>query len=292
MSTRSKTRRDWVLLHRATSTALDRCLPARRTSPGVGQRSSAWRRLPRSPAFGDNRAANLGVVAAFGFDQGRHSMLVDKRVVERPAGAPIRLVGDTGLSSDQYPTRGVARIHLLAGEQLRVAGDELLKRILFVERFLLKLTQCRRFPRSRRGCRFVQSFSILSLPGTSRGPNLQPTTNSPHPPIQPRQPTSPTRPDTHSPSPQMNPLVPLQAANHLKQVPRLRISRRSKHPHSGSWPIWRCASPAPRSRSSRCVVAQNDLARVHIATQQAFDASWSSARRNAGSFCAAPALSP
>ena len=86
----------------------------------------------------DDGPADLGIRGALHLDQGRYRVLVDDQVIDRPAAARSRRLGDPLLAGDENPAAGVVGLDLLPVEQLGVIGDQRLEIILRREGLLLE----------------------------------------------------------------------------------------------------------------------------------------------------------
>ena len=65
--------------------------------------------------------------------EGRHAVLVEEQVVDRPAAGAVQRIGDAHLAPDQEPSPGRLAVDLAAGQELRVARQEILEDVFGVE---------------------------------------------------------------------------------------------------------------------------------------------------------------
>jgi hypothetical protein len=88
----------------------------------------------------DDGPPNARIGAALDLDEGGNALLVEEQVIEAPAVAPVGVLADAHLSSDQQPA--LARFAaLVAYEQIRMIGEQLLQDALGVVALLGHLDQ-------------------------------------------------------------------------------------------------------------------------------------------------------
>ena len=72
----------------------------------------------------DDRASYLGVRASLHLRQGRHRILIDDQVIDRPPGGFARSRSNALFAGDEDPAARVAGSDLLSVEQFRMLGDQ------------------------------------------------------------------------------------------------------------------------------------------------------------------------